>query len=532
MRFADAHCHNHSRSYLWLKAEEKRHRRNGRYDPWTIIASNMDTREKAGSLVAHSQGDLVLQWNGKSRLTFNALYPLERGFVRSAESSTPGSKQFFRDLVHLATHHQLPLRDLLQMYQMRIPKEQIDYFQSPEYDYWSALQEEYAFAVSANGVKRRNEILIPGILRQVFESKIKRRDRFPQILDAEGIYRVPVNLSELEQCLGEEVITWILTIEGAHSFGTDRASINEWLKRVEVVKNTWKHPVFFVTFAHHFYNHLCGHAHSFPNVAEWLLNQSEGRTSGFNEDGRKMIRKLLSLNSRNEKVDSERYRILIDVKHMNSWSREEYYNEIVRPCFAKGDVIPVIASHCGYSGIATLKEQQRREANEADDVFDEATGRLNAWNINMSDEDVLLIHQTGGIFGLSLDQRIMGVPVNAKNPEREKRNNITAIWNCIEGIANVIYRQPALSDAEKQRVWKMLSLGSDYEGFIDTLDPYPTMLEAGRLQADLVTHLGNVRASANPVILRHVSSTAQIQQLVENICYHNLRDFALRNFPL
>ena len=530
MPFADCHCHNHARSYFWLKADENRHRKHDRYHPWTIIASNMETREKAGSIVAHGQADLVIQWNGQSRLSLNALYPVEKGFFRTAPTATPGHNQFFRELIRELTSHKLPLRDYLQMYQMRVPKEMIDFYQSDQYDYWEGLLDEYAFAIGKNGMKTRNEIHFPGLLRQIFESKIRRRDRFPNILDAEGTYRIPRSRAELQQFLDEGVITWILTIEGAHSF-TGSLKIDEWLRRVDFVKKNWQYPIFFVTFAHHFYNKLCGHAHSFPNVGEWLLNQTEGRRNGFNDDGWKMIRKMLSLTENNEPLAGERYRMLIDVKHMNSWSREQYYDKIVNPCFTKGDIIPVIASHCGYSGIQTLKQQQQREKDEGDDVFDPDSNSYNSWNINMTADDVRIIHKTGGVFGLSFDQRIMGVPVNKKNPERTRRNSIFAIWNSIEGIVKVIYAEAALTDAEKQRAWKIITLGTDFEGFIDAIDPYPTALEFSVFRNDLIKHMQTVKQSKNPVYFSHVNSPAQFNQVADDLCFNNLKSFVLKNFP-
>jgi hypothetical protein len=59
MRFSD--LHNHSRSYLWLKSNERHHRKKGEFHPWTIISPNLRSERNAkGSLQFETfQNDLI-----------------------------------------------------------------------------------------------------------------------------------------------------------------------------------------------------------------------------------------------------------------------------------------------------------------------------------------------------------------------------------------------------------------------------------------------------------------------------------------
>ena len=95
-------------------------------------------------------------------------------------------------------------------------------------------------------------------------------------------------------------------------------------------------PVFFITFAHHFDNRLCGHAHSIPGMGKILMKQRPHMNEGFRRNGHRIIREILGLNLAGEPDSSLGYRILIDVKHMAARSRVEYY-DLVKMRLAKGD---------------------------------------------------------------------------------------------------------------------------------------------------------------------------------------------------
>jgi len=529
-KFSDLHCHNHMRAHFHMQEKQRKFERKGAFSPWTVIAPNRKGYLKGKMGASYSQADLVKAWNGNVRLTFNSLYPLERQFVRGLDKLNTA------DLLHIligtTTSHHLPLRDLIQTFYMRIPKVVVDYFQSNEYDYWESLQREKDFVLIDSGLTiKKNEIHTSGLIRKLFEDKFKRSKDFKNELIAEQArYFIPKTREELIKSLKDDSeITMIMTIEGAHALGSDRCAIAELSRRVKYLKEEWEVPVFFITFAHHFNNRLCGHAHSIPDKGKLLLDQSKNLNKGFNENGRRIARELLGLDRNLDRNPKLGYRILLDVKHMSATSRKEYYEEIVLPCLMNGDPIPVIASHCGYSGIEKLEDHIRNYDQEVDDYSDSRTQKFNAWNINICDEDIEVILKSGGVFGLSFDQRILGI---TKKDKETNRNGIQLLWENMKGIVSGVYSNENLTDDQKSQIWKSMTIGTDFEGLIDPTDFYPTALEFEIFANNLVFEIDQERQKSKSLFLAHLKSREDCEKLVDDFCFTNAENFVLRNFPV
>ena len=532
-KFSDLHCHNHMRAHFHMQEKAKRFKRKGEFSPWTVIASNSKNKDKGKMGASYSQIDLVKCWNGNLRLTFNSLYPLERQFVQGMDPKIKEDKWYHFVARGILGDSGLR-RDLLQTAYMRIPDKVIDFFQSDGYDYWESLNREKDFVLLDSGKRiKKNEIHIPGALLGDDKAAAKRAKENPESYLAENAcYRVPQNREELEKSLADDTeITMILTIEGAHALGTDRCkSVQDISDRVKFIKEMWEVPVFFITFAHHFDNRLCGHAHSIPGMGKVLMKQRPHMNEGFRRNGHRILRETLGLNSNLELDPNLGYRILIDVKHMAARSRVEYY-DLVKTCLAKGDRIPVIASHCGYSGLSTLAEHIAKEKEEVD----EHQKKFNPWNINMCDEDIEMIVKTRGMFGISFDQRILGITKDELEKDKTrtpKRNGIQLIWENIEAIAKSAYANPAISEAEKPQVWKCLTIGTDFEGLIDPVDPYPTALEYELFANNLVFAINQARKDPNAIHLAHIKSREDAEKLVDDFCYNNAEAFAKENYPV
>jgi hypothetical protein len=102
-----------------------------------------------------------------------------------------------------------------------------------------------------------------------------------------------------------------VSIEGAHSLGCgidNNADFDSLNNSITTIKS-WEYPPFFITFAHHFYNELCGQAESLTSLLKKLADQSDGLNTGFTPLGEQVLRSLLDT--------SNGKRILIDVKHMS-----------------------------------------------------------------------------------------------------------------------------------------------------------------------------------------------------------------------
>lgn len=532
-KFSDLHCHNHMRVYFHMQAKEKKFTKKGEFSPWTVIGSKPKSEEMGKMGASYSQIDLVKCWNGNLRLTFNSLYPLERQFVLGMDPRIKEDK-WYHFMARGILGHSGIKRDLLQTAYMRIPDKVVDFFQSPTYDYWDSLNKEKDFVLMDSGKRiKKNEVHVPGALLGDKKATEKRVREFPQSYVAENAcYRVPKNKEELLKSLADDTeITMILTIEGAHSLGTDKCSgIQEISDRVKTIKEKWEAPVFFITLSHHFDNHLCGHAHSIPGFGKVLMKQRPHMNEGFRSNGQRIVREILGLNMDNERDPSLGYRILIDVKHMAARSRVEYY-ELVKARLAKGDRIPVIASHCGYSGVKTLQDHIDCEKDEKDGQCD-PSGKFNAWNINMCDEDIEIIVKTRGLFGISFDQRILGITKKDLKDKTSKRNGIQLIWENIEGIAKSAFSNPNLSETEKPLVWKCLTIGTDFEGLIDPVNPYPTALQYELFANNLVFEIDQARQKPENKHLSHLKSREDVEKLVDDFCYNNAEAFVKEHYPV
>jgi len=533
--FADLHCHPHMRSYFTMCTQKEKMEAAGKYHPWTIVATNMSRLKRSDRAIGYAQSDMVALWNGKVRLVFNSLYPIERGFLVTPKRPTGGKFRWLRHILRVATHHKAPLRTLMQHLTMRIPTKTIRFLTSKQYDYWEFLQDEYAYLCSKDGVKEENNILTPGLPRRILENKQKRRDKYPNQYHAEGMYRIPKTNKEAREiaAMADKVIMMPLTIEGAHVFGAaDGLSDEEVLGRIDFIRNEWKHPLFFITFSHHFDNGLCGHSHSLPEIASFVLNQEQFMNEGFTELGWKVIRKLLALDANNNRDENERYRTLIDLKHMSAKGRKQFYAEIIKPCMAKGDTIPLIASHCAYTGRSTLDELIEMQ-DEEDDTYriKNEDGAFYAWNINLCDEDIDMIYQTGGLFGLSFDKRMLGVSARKRDERKEKINNINALWNNLKVVLNVIYKNPHYSAEEKRKAWDMLAIGTDNDGYIDPISDYKTANELPQFKQDLLQKIKEeAEAKAAPCVLDFDEEFTP-EVAVDKICYDNALAFTLEHYP-
>lgn len=535
-KFSDLHCHNHMRAHFHMQEKERKFTRKGEFSPWTVIASNSKKQDKGKMGASYSQIDLVKCWNANLRLTFNSLYPLERQFVQGMDPKITEDK-WYHFVARGILGHSGIRRDLLQTAYMRIPDKVIDYFQSSNYDYWESLNREKEFVWLDSGKRiKKNQIHVPGAILGDRKAAEKRAKEDPDSYVAENAsYRIPKNRAELQKSLADDTeITMVITIEGAHSLGTDRVkSVQDISDRVQFIKNVWEFPVFFLTFAHHFDNHLCGHAHSIPGAGKVLMKQRPHMNEGFRRNGRRIIREILGLNLAGERDESLGYRILIDVKHMAARSRMEFY-DLVKSCLANGDRIPVIASHCGYSGIKTLQDHIDLEKKEKDDYTD-SSGKFNAWNINLCDEDIEIIIKTRGLIGLSFDQRILGITSDDLKKDKtrvQKRNSIQLIWENIEGYVKSAYSNPNLTDAEKSRIWKCLTIGTDFEGLIDPVDPFPTALSFELMANQLVEEIDLARKDLQATHLAHFRSKAEVEKWVDDFCYTNAEEFVMENYPV
>ena len=367
-----------------------------------------------------TQSDCCSLVYGNTRIICASLYPIERGFF----TGDLGTGLF---------------SELANAFITSVGKERVDFIQKIT-DYYEDVVREYQFYLQQNGRSVNTEA---GNCRYVMVH----------------------NYGEIEDHLNthpddNRTIFIIMTIEGLHvlnSYYDEKGKANEEriLANLADMKK-WEHPPFFVTFAHHFYNHLCGHAHSLNGLVGNKTDQKFGLNAPITDLGRKVIKKLLS--TANGK------RMHIDIKHMSPAAREEYYDILANEY--KEERIPIIISHGAANGLRSRK----------DPVIDnQLTGpRLYSEDINFYDEELLLLARTNGIIGLQLDERRLASVSTLKNVKhgiflnKIRHYRAELLWNQVQHIAELLDRNNLFA-------WGSVGMGSDYDGVINPLNGYLTV---------------------------------------------------------
>lgn len=535
-KFSDLHFHPGATVFNYLSNTPNEQDPN-KYNPWNIRESDLERQKEAKRGFGYSQADFAKCIEGNLKLAFASLYPMEKGFLQGYGGRA--ERQEIMDLYKLkelkARHLSKPLArknaakvkkttalDYLQSVKMGFSIERINYIQGQQeekYEYYRDLLREYKFYLNKDGVEHM------GVYKLKYGEGPKA---------IKGKYVLAKTYEDLEKVNDANTVVVVLTIEGMHSFGignpgydgvqdiSDEVLINR-IKDVKESKGPWQHPVLFITFAHHFDNTLCGHAHSMPLEATILSDQSKNLDAAMNLRGFYAARLLLGIKQDELKPDGST-RVLLDVKHMAAKSRKDYYDKIVRPYNTANpnDKIPVIASHVGHSGHRTLWEQVENLPKEHDNAKKDG---FYAWNINICDEDVEVIHETGGLLGMSFDQRILGIGKKILwffTVGNKKGNNIDAFMKLIKRVVKVPFEKNLKYPTN---IWRCITLGSDFEGYVDPIQGFPTVMEyedfAKQLRAKLQKWINE-----EPQYFGEYT----VNDIINFISFDNAQDFAKKYF--
>lgn len=235
----------------------------------------------------------------------------------------------------------------------------------------------------------------------------------------------------------------------------------------------WAYRPLFVTISHHFFNDLCGHAQSLAPIIRSMVDQKEGMNTGFTPLGKKVLKELLN--------NTNGQRIYVDIKHMSTRSRTEYYAMLDAKEFGD-DTIPIVVSHGAANGLASAQNPVMSRP--------ETAVKLQAGDINFYDDEILRIAKSGGIFGLQLDERRIASDQTLKQVKHSaQRHKImhyrsALLWNQIQHISQLL-------DAADLFAWDMMALGTDFDGIIDPLNSFWTAEQLPFLADFLERHVHN-----------------------------------------
>jgi hypothetical protein len=334
--------------------------------------------------------------------------------------------------------------------------------------------------------------------------------------------------------LGENLVLFIPTIEGGHVFDQQMNSYEPWdtypggvpddklattlerIKELRQSKNGLLKPVF-ITFAHHFWNGLCGHARSLGGLVKCIVDQENGLGQGFTPAGVKVAHAMLD--ELTDEAGQAIPPIIIDIKHMSRHSRMDYFN-LLNNDF-NGRNIPIVASHAGVTGLSEPGGQRMTPAAQE--------GLFMEDDINFFDDEIVRIEQSEGLIGIQLDERRIG----SKEALRDARGHIARreilyswaklVWNQVRHIAEVL-------DGHGRYAWGIQSLGTDFDGIIDPINGYWTSQDLDQLDDYLLKHAYNylMEVKAPCPLKQDRNKSVKPEEIVDRVMTGNALSFLSR----
>jgi microsomal dipeptidase-like Zn-dependent dipeptidase len=197
-----------------------------------------------------------------------------------------------------------------------------------------------------------------------------------------------------------------IIIEGLHCFFDDPAAPDAKAIHLDNFNQfTNNNTVVAINICHMQQNPFCNHAHGIQFFNPPFFYPRE---KGITPWGSEMIELMISK------------KILVDIKHMSLKSRWELYTWFKDPNDETKFIQPLICTHAGTTGLSVADRAKFLLTPPVDmgDVYEvsylkpqsrhNSSAYHNCSSINLYDEDIANIFLSGGIIGLSFDQRILG----------------------------------------------------------------------------------------------------------------------------
>ncbi len=354
----------------------------------------------------------------------------------------------------------------------------------------------------------------------------------------------------------------VLTVEGAHAFYGKKNSSGHYAEaeaRAHFMDFTENRGIriFSMNITHLEKNIFCNHAFG---IQIFKPRPFFPESRGISPAGLQLL------------LDMKEKGILCDIKHMSLFARQQLY--------ATGwqqQGWPLVCTHAGLTGIPSSGRRSyflhhRRTADGFLRVRHfKPKGYLagtsfNASSINLYDDDVLAIIRSGGLIGLSLDQRILGVPEDlmlapdymADIYEQEvispgecdffrdiskkelPENAVLAIedirtedrqhyplyharhfWNQLFHLFRIAHTHQIPFTAMAKRI----CIGSDFDGMINPVDGCPKVTGLESFKNRLLAVFASCEEEFFRLAGYRISAAIPADQLLQHIFYQNGLDF-------
>ncbi len=365
-----------------------------------------------------------------------------------------------------------------------------------------------------------------------------------------------------------KTIFGFLIVEGLHCFYDDPTDANadeNFKKNFEGF--TDQNTILAINICHIEQNKFCNHAYGIQFIKNDRFLPTQ---QGITLKGKEIIKRMLEKN------------ILPDVKHMSLVSRMQLYNMLKSPSGLQSFVTPIFCTHAGLTGIrwSDRAKYLLRKPQSIGKVFEVAYLKpaskyikgvyYNCSSINLYDEDIENILLSGGLIGLSFDQRILGfadenvlrnvttpndveyisnLEANfffANNTSLSTYNGSDAVWTTedfevvdpstnvvmhplffINQIIHILVVAKAHPSIGLGKAITSICLGTDYDGLINSIDNCK--------QVDQLATFKTLVQKKIPQLLKGAkldNDGIDTAHLIENIFYNNGKNFVMKRLQV
>lgn len=414
-----------------------------------------------GAVIFRSQSSLEQSWRGGVRLGVAALYVLERAFTSS-----------------FLVEHLAPIITPLDRDMLRLPQQT---------DSLKRLQAEIAHLKAAEE-KSPGQGMAVQVIRKISEYDPQK-----------------INLA--------------LAIEGAHCLDLFDTKIEDNLRQLKDGPERF----LYLNLTHLSRFSTCTHAYGIKLVRGHEQFRPLG--NGISEQGYRIIDIAYD-----RRIGG--YPLFIDIKHMSLQSRKQFYAYRKEKGY---EAIPIIASHMGCTGLSWAPEVIKRyvekrvvQSDTVEVTYTKPKGTggplrsktlFNPWSINLYDEEIPIILQSGGLIGINMDKRILGAkkvcgeffsPVEYSELFDEPLPRSLGLRGAGEAA---LYEEPGYESDPYRRdnalnhlrhlcnqilhivevggpaAWKQICIGSDFDGLIDPVNGCISQAEFPPLEAQMAAML-------------------------------------------
>jgi microsomal dipeptidase-like Zn-dependent dipeptidase len=375
-------------------------------------------------------------------------------------------------------------------------------------------------------------------------------------------FKILSKANDFDDAVTDTVFAAVI-VEGLHCFFGDPNAIDA----KEIFTNNFNdftnnNTVVAINLCHMQQNPFCNHAHGIQ-----LFNPSffYPINIGITKWGREVVQSMINK------------KILVDIKHMSLKARWELYTWFADENDNTKYIQPIICTHAGTTGIS-IRDRANFFLNKPKDrglVYEVAHLKPkskhandcyhNCSSINLYDEDLEFIFLSGGIVGLSFDQRILGfadenvlvdvtVPHDIEYISHMEANfffgpiapsilpvleDDSKVWEdtvfaeldpslyenthrrfLINNIVHMLWVANKHPKIDIQKAIKQICIGTDFDGLINAIDCCKDADGLSQLKIDMRDELAELLISAG-------LNSINVDVLLDNIFYNNGKNFML-----